>query len=95
MPQHLSGLSDADIDAARSAQALGAAIRRRRRDRDWTQAELAAEVGTTQKWISALERGHPRAEMARVLRVMTSLEMVIDARPPRSRMSPPRSEDRK
>lgn len=82
MSQQLSELSAKDIDAVRSALALGAAIRRRRKDRGLTQAELAANVGTTQKLISALERGHTRAEMARVLRVMTALDMVIDTRLP-------------
>jgi len=45
------------IEARRIAATLGSIVRRRRRDRRWTQAELGRRVGLSQTRISAIERG--------------------------------------
>jgi transcriptional regulator with XRE-family HTH domain len=44
---------------AMDAEGLGAAVRRLRNDRGWTQTRLAAEVETTPAYISQIESGKP------------------------------------
>lgn len=57
------------------ASDVGAAIRAARRARGMTQAELAAHAGVGRQWLVALERGHPRAELGKVLTVLQTLEL--------------------
>ena len=52
---------------------LGEAIRRRRRDLAWSQAELAERAGVGRPWISEVEGGKRTAEIGRVIAVMEAL----------------------
>ena len=63
---------------ARTVRDVGAVIRWRRRERGWTQAQLAASVGTTRAWVIAIEQGKSSADLALVLRTLTALELVAD-----------------
>lgn len=58
-------------------------IRSARRRHGLSQRALALRAGTTQAWISALERGRaqPTAEMLRRLLLVMGQELVLDARP--------------
>jgi len=48
---------------------VGARIRQLRRGKGLTQAQVAAAAGVSRKFISALERGHPHAELGVTMRV--------------------------
>lgn len=48
-------------------------FRSMRRQRGWTQSQLAEAAGTTQSWISRIESGHPRADIDAVLRSFRAL----------------------
>ena len=63
--------------------APGDAIRERRIDLGWTQAELAKRTGISQADISRLENGHLDARWSTIQRLMASLA-APDARPRRS-----------
>lgn len=57
-----------------SPQQLGAVLRGLRRDRGLTQAQLAAQVGLTQKAISIIEAHPERVGVARIFTVLAALE---------------------
>lgn len=63
---------------ARTASELGIVIRERRHSLGMTQQQLAdlAQVGRT--WLVAVEAGHPRAELDKVLRALAVLDLTLD-----------------
>jgi HTH-type transcriptional regulator / antitoxin HipB len=65
----------------RSAQAIGAAIRSRRRELKLDQAELALRVGATRQWVIAIEKGKNTAEIGMILRALAALGLELDLRP--------------
>jgi HTH-type transcriptional regulator/antitoxin HipB len=64
-----------------TASDMGMALRERRRDLGLTQEQVArlAEVG--RPWLVAVEAGHQRAELDKVLRLMAVLKMSLDRSP--------------
>lgn len=66
--------------ALTSTATLGALVREARQRQGLTQAQLAERMGVTQKWVSKLERGNPRAEVQLVLDVFVALGMELDVR---------------
>jgi HTH-type transcriptional regulator / antitoxin HipB len=71
---------------ARTSQQLGALIRRHRRQRGWTQAELASRAGTRQATISEIEAGQD-VKYSTVSDVLAALELELTVQP-RSSGSP-------
>jgi HTH-type transcriptional regulator/antitoxin HipB len=63
----------------RSPADLGAVIRDRRKQLKLDQATLAKRIGVSRQWIIEVERGHPRAELALVLRAVDVLGIHLDA----------------
>ena len=61
----------------RSPRELGQLIRSRREERGLTQADLAAAVGASRKWVSEAEAGKPTAEIGRVLRALAVLGVTL------------------
>lgn len=71
-----------------STKDIGLLIRARRTDKDWTQADLARSLGTTQRWISEIENGKATAEIGMVLQALSMLGIRLEAAPadaPRSK----------
>lgn len=62
----------------RTTSDVGAVVRRVRRERGWTQAQLAARVGVARSWIIRLEGGAGGVELALVLRTFAALDQVAD-----------------
>lgn len=58
----------------RTVNELGATIRRARKQRGWTQGDLAARAGISRRTLVALEGGNPRGEIGIVLRVVAALD---------------------
>jgi HTH-type transcriptional regulator/antitoxin HipB len=58
---------------------LGAVIRDRRKQLKLDQAALAKQIGVSRQWVIEIERGHPRAELALVLRAADALDIHLDA----------------
>jgi HTH-type transcriptional regulator/antitoxin HipB len=58
---------------------LGAVIRDRRKLMRLDQASLAKKIGVSRAWMIEIERGHPRAELALVLRALDTLGIRFDA----------------
>ncbi|MCV3765087.1 helix-turn-helix transcriptional regulator [Rhizobium sp. TRM95796] len=51
----------------KSAVEFGAAVRARRKELGWTQAELATRCGTGERFIVELERGKPTCHLEKAL----------------------------
>jgi y4mF family transcriptional regulator len=54
---------------------LGAVIRDRRKTLKLDQATLAKRIGVSRPWVIEIEHGHPRAELALVLRALDALDI--------------------
>jgi HTH-type transcriptional regulator/antitoxin HipB len=67
-----------------SPRDLGLVVRGRRKELGWSQEHLAARADVSRWWISTLESGKPRAELALVLRTLAALELSIDVSPQRA-----------
>lgn len=72
----------------KSPAAIGALIRRTRRERGLDQLTLAARVGVSRQWVSEIENGKPTAELALVLRTFAALDIRIIAQTHISLTSP-------
>jgi len=59
----------------RSAMELGAAVKARRKAIGEDQAALAARIGVSRQWISALENGKSTLELGLVLQTLKALDM--------------------
>jgi y4mF family transcriptional regulator len=57
---------------------LGAIIRDRRKQLKLDQATLAKRIGVSRPWVIDIEHGHPRAELALVLRTLEALGIHFD-----------------
>jgi len=54
---------------------LGAVIRDRRKKLKLNQSALAKRIGVSRPWVIEIEHGHPRAELALVLRALDALDI--------------------
>jgi y4mF family transcriptional regulator len=66
---------------ARTARELGTVIRERRRELNLTQQQLADQAKVGRTWLVAVEAGHQRAELDKVLRVVAVLGLTLDVSP--------------
>lgn len=57
---------------------LGAVIRDRRKHLKLDQAAFAKRIGVSRYWVILVEKGHPRAELALVLRALDALNIQLD-----------------
>ncbi|WGR97864.1 helix-turn-helix domain-containing protein [Bradyrhizobium sp. ISRA443] len=75
----MSALGDIWIARARTPADLGAVIRDRRKRLKLDQSTLAKRIGVSRQWVIEVEHGHPRAELALVLRALDALGIPVDA----------------
>jgi HTH-type transcriptional regulator/antitoxin HipB len=66
---------------ARTAQQLGAVIRRRRKHAGFSQQQLGSRVQLRQATISSLESGEPATRLQTLLDVLTALDLELVVRP--------------
>ena len=62
---------------ARTAQQIGAIVRRERRARGLTQRQLADKVGLRQATVSKLEKGEPATQLRTLLDVLAALNLEL------------------
>lgn len=60
-----------------TARAFGWAVRRARKERGLSQAELAAMAGVGRPWLSELENGKQTAELGRALAVLSAMDLAV------------------
>ena len=61
----------------RTPRDLGIAVRNARRAAGLTQEDLAGLAKVSRPWVSALERGKARAELASILKVVEALDLAF------------------
>lgn len=66
----------------RTVRELGLLVRTERKRQGLSMREVADRVGCSRQWISALEDGRERLEVALVLRALGALGIRLDARGP-------------
>lgn len=66
----------------RSSVQLGNIIRRARRNRGWTQSELADHAGLRQELVSKIETGHEGTKLSTIHAIFAalSLDLVVETR---------------
>lgn len=64
----------------RNSKELGHLVRNTRQQRALTQAQLAAHVGVSRKWIIDLEAGKRTTDLSLVFRTLNSLGLNLDAK---------------
>lgn len=57
---------------------VGLLVRERRQDLRLSQAELAARVRVSREWLVAVEKGHARAELGKLLSLLAELGLTLD-----------------
>lgn len=62
-----------------SPEELGDAIRQGREIQGWSQRELAARLGVTQKWLWELEQGKPGLLMTRLFAALREVDVRLMA----------------
>lgn len=68
-----------------SVKDLAVCIKQARRNRGWTQAQLAEQAGVSRDWIIGLESAKPSVELGLVLRTMKALQIPLTIDPPQKR----------
>lgn len=67
---------------------IGLAIRLAREEANLTQQAFADKAKVSRKWLSEVENGKSTAELGKVLRVLSDLEIDLDLRPRSSTEAP-------
>lgn len=62
----------------KTAAMLGDLVRDQRKQRGWSQSQLAEKVGVSRLWISQLENGKETVEFGLVLKTMRALDLLLD-----------------
>ncbi|MBI4031030.1 MAG: helix-turn-helix transcriptional regulator [Proteobacteria bacterium] len=62
-------------DLARDPRQIGNLIRRMRKKRGLSQAQLGGKTGLRQETISLIETGHPAARLQTILSVLAALDL--------------------
>lgn len=60
---------------ARTPKQIGTIIQRARKQRDWTQSDLAERAGLRQGTISVIEKGDKPAKLDSILAVLAALDL--------------------
>jgi transcriptional regulator with XRE-family HTH domain len=62
-------------------QEFGSVVRERRHELRLSQQATAERAGVNRSWLSAVEKGHLRAELGKLLRLVRALDLVVDLTP--------------
>jgi HTH-type transcriptional regulator/antitoxin HipB len=73
---------------ARTPRELGLLIRERRHDLRLSQQDLAKRAGVSRPWLVAVEAGHPRAEVGKLLALLSELGLTLDLSPVQAGVPP-------
>ena len=66
---------------AATPRELGLLVRERRHDLRLSQQELAERAGVSRPWLVAVEQGHSRAELGKLLALQAELGLALDVSP--------------
>jgi len=58
---------------------LGELVRDQRKQRGWSQGQLAEKVGVSRLWVSQFENGKETVELGLVLKTLRALDLSLEA----------------
>lgn len=58
---------------------LGELVRDQRKQRGWSQSELAEKVGVSRLWVGQFENGKESVELGLVLKALRALDLSLEA----------------
>ena len=61
----------------RTPKEIGHLVRDRRKNKKWTQDQLAKRLGVSRLWIVQLEQGKPTVQLGLVLRALNELDATL------------------
>ena len=62
----------------KSVKSVGALVRDQRKERGWSQEELAGKVGVSRLWIGHLEKGKETVEAGLLMKTLRALGLALD-----------------
>ena len=65
----------------KSVRSIGALVRDQRKERGWSQTELAGKVGVSRLWIGNLEKGKESVEAGLLMKTLRVLGLALDVSP--------------
>ena len=63
----------------KTVSAFGELVRDQRKQRGWSQSELAEKAGVSRLWIGQFEKGKETVELGKVLKTLRALDVSLDA----------------
>lgn len=72
----------------KTADALGELVRDQRKQRGWSQSQLAEKVGVSRLWVGQFENGKESVELGLVLKTLRELGISVDASLPQNKQFP-------
>lgn len=58
---------------------LGELVRDQRKQRGWSQSQLAEKVGVSRLWVGQFEKGKETVELGLVLKILRALDLNLEA----------------
>lgn len=62
----------------RSQRELASLVERRRHERGWTQADLAARVGVSRQWVNAVEAAEGNPSFSNLVALLAVLDLGLE-----------------
>ncbi len=62
----------------KTAENLGQLVQDQRKQRGWSQTQLAEKVGVSRLWVSQFENGKESVELGLVLKTIRALDLLLD-----------------
>lgn len=70
----------------KTVDTLGELVRDQRKQRGWSQSQLAEKVGVSRLWVGQFENGKETVELGLVLKVLRALDLNLEAGLPKNRL---------
>ena len=62
----------------KTVRSFGALVRDQRKERGWSQQQLAEKVGVSRLWVGQLEKGKETVEAGLLMKTLQELELALD-----------------
>lgn len=63
----------------KTVDTLGELVRDQRKQRGWSQSQLAEKIGVSRLWVGQFEKGKETVELGLVLKVLRALDLNLEA----------------
>lgn len=63
----------------KTVETLGELVRDQRKQRSWSQSQLAEKIGASRLWVGQFEKGKETVELGLALKALRALDLSLDA----------------